>query len=118
MCKFTDANSHLRKFALMLDNVGDDRLNLPVAGKQLRVVPGDATTVNLFFPFLDAIVVTPVGEWVSKSFIISNLPSTSAIVGNLILPTYFKYILTNLQCHTLTNANGSNCRLQSILSRD
>ena len=111
MCKFTDANSHLRKFALMLDNVGDDRLNLPVAGRQIRVVPGDATTVNLvlFFPFLDAIVVTPVGEWVSKSFIISNLPSTSAIVGNLILPTYFKYILTNLQCHTLTNANGSNC---------
>ena len=62
MCKFTDANSHLRKFALMLDNVGDDRLNLPVAGKQLRVVPGDATllAVNLvlFFPFLDAIIVT------------------------------------------------------------
>ena len=60
MCKFTDAKSHLRKFALMLDNVGDDRLNLPVAGRQIRVVPGDATTVNLvlFFPFLDAIIVT------------------------------------------------------------
>ena len=60
MCKFTDANSHLWKFVLMLDNVGDDRLNLLVAGRQIRVAPGDATTVNLvlFFPFLDAIVVT------------------------------------------------------------
>ena len=80
-----------------LDNVGNDRLNLPVAGRQLRVVPGDATTVNLvlFFPFLDAIVVTPVGEWVSISFIISNLQSASAIAGNLILPSYLLTCILN-----------------------
>ena len=48
---------HLRTFALMLDNVGDDRLNLPVAGKQLRVVPGtSAIVLVLILPTLSTYI--------------------------------------------------------------